>query len=250
MGSRNLLSNPAFKEYKNMELDEEWNNFTKRVGDVSKIVNDLASGDKDKADAAKALADKYLGGKVIVDDNIEMKVKSDRTVINQKAFSTMGKEDSGEMNKDAWMAEVSKDVEKRALDRKIRREKADTHNTQAIKAFRRGEYDRALSCYNKAIEQIKDNPMFYCDRALTNIKLGKFDKVFGDCDMALRLNENSFKARLYKAKAYKELEELQKFEECRKELEDMFPQHADLVDYFLGKKEDEEEEEEEENLNF
>lgn len=75
------------------------------------------------------------------------------------------------------MAEVSKDAEKRYQDRKVRRERAETFNTQAIKAFRRGEYDKALSCYNKAIEQIRDNPMFYCDRALTNIKLGKFEKV-------------------------------------------------------------------------
>lgn len=75
------------------------------------------------------------------------------------------------------MAEVSKDAERRALDRKIRHEKADTLKTQAIKAFRRQEYDKALFCYNKAIEQVKDNPMFYCDRALTNIKLGNYQKV-------------------------------------------------------------------------
>lgn len=81
------------------------------------------------------------------------------------------------MDKDVWMAEMSKDAEKRALDRKIRREKADTLNTQAIKAFRREEYDKALSCYNRAIEQVKDNPMYYCDRALTNIKLGNYEKV-------------------------------------------------------------------------
>jgi tetratricopeptide repeat protein 12 len=81
------------------------------------------------------------------------------------------------IDKEAWMAEVSRDAEKRALDRKIRREKADTLKGQAIKAFRREEYDKALSCYNRALEQVKDNPMLYCDRALTNIKLGKYDKV-------------------------------------------------------------------------
>lgn len=76
------------------------------------------------------------------------------------------------------MAEVSKDAEKRYQDRKVCRERAETFNTQAIKAFRREEYDKALSCYNRAIEQVRDNPMLYCDRALTNIKLGKFEKVF------------------------------------------------------------------------
>lgn len=76
------------------------------------------------------------------------------------------------------MDEVSKDAERRALDRKIRQEKADTLKTQAIKAFRREEYDRALSYYNRALEQVKDNSMLYCDRALTNIKLGNFEKVY------------------------------------------------------------------------
>lgn len=62
-------------------------------------------------------------------------------------------------------------------------------------------------------------------------------QIFADCDMALRLNENSFKAHLYKAKAYKELEETDKLSECRKELDEKFSQHADLIKYFLDKKE-------------
>jgi hypothetical protein len=60
--------------------------------------------------------------------------------------------------------------------------------------------------------------------------------VFNDCEWAIRLNEKSFKARLYKAKAHKELEELEKYTECRRELDDMFPQHQDLIVYFLDKK--------------
>lgn len=70
--------------------------------------------------------------------------------------------------------------------------------------------------------------------------------MFDDCYWAQRINENSFKARLYKAKAHKELEQLEQLEECRRELEEMFPEHQDLVIYFLNKKEGYEEEEEEE----
>ncbi|XP_045765463.1 tetratricopeptide repeat protein 12-like isoform X2 [Maniola jurtina] len=216
MNINRRLSNPALTNNQQYELNEEWNNFMKKIGEVSGLVKDMASGDKEKADAAKAIADEYLKGKVILDEDVEMK---------------------GEIDKDAWMAEVSKDADRRALDRKIRKEKADTLKTQAIKAFRRQEYDKALSCYNRAIEQVKDNSMLYCDRALTNIKLGNYEKVFNDCEWALRLNENSFKARLYKAKAYKELEEFDKLQECRRELDEMFPQHDDLVKYFLDKKE-------------
>ena len=70
-----------------------------------------------------------------------------------------------------------------------------------------------------------------------------FLQVFKDCEWALRLNENSFKARLYKAKAYRELEEYDKLEECKKELNEMFPQHEELITYFLDKKEETDEDE-------
>ncbi|CAH0605563.1 unnamed protein product [Chrysodeixis includens] len=232
----NILANHALRDKKSIERDEEFNNFMKRVGEVSNIVKDMSSRDKGKAEAARALADQYLDGKVILDDDVKLTVKQNRTVINEKAFKNLGKKDATEVDKEAWMAEVSKDAEQRFEDRKVRRERADTFNTQAIKAYRRGEYDKALSCYNKAIDQVRDNPMLYCDRALTNIKLGKFDKVAGDCDLALRLNEKSYKARLYLAKANKELEELDKLELCRKEIDEMFPQHKELTQFFLDKK--------------
>ncbi|XP_028028880.1 RNA polymerase II-associated protein 3-like isoform X2 [Bombyx mandarina] len=188
MALNKILSNPALKDHNKMELNEEWNNFMKRIGDVSNLVRDMASGDKEKADAAQVLADKYLQGKVILDEEVTMNIKDDRTVINKKTRKTC--DDSGEIDKETWMAEVSKDAERRALDRKIRREKADTFKTQAVKAFRRGEYERALSCYDRAIEQIKDNPMFYCDRALTNIKLGYFEKHRDLTEYFLNKREN------------------------------------------------------------
>lgn len=86
MNTKKILSNPALKTTKEIQLNEEWNNFMKRIGEVSNLVKDLASGDKAKADAATILADQYLEGKVIADEDIEMKLKDNRTVINQKAF--------------------------------------------------------------------------------------------------------------------------------------------------------------------
>lgn len=75
-------------------LNEEWNNFVKRVGEVGNIVKDLACGDKDRSDAAAILADKYLEGKVILDEDVQMTVKSNRTVINQKAFGSLENKNS------------------------------------------------------------------------------------------------------------------------------------------------------------
>lgn len=88
MALNKILSNPALKDHNKMELNEEWNNFMKRIGDVSNLVRDMASGDKEKADAAQVLADKYLQGKVILDEEVTMNIKDDRTVINKKTRKT------------------------------------------------------------------------------------------------------------------------------------------------------------------
>lgn len=50
---------------------------------------------------------------------------------------------------EAFKAAVSKDVEERRKDRQIRKEKSETLRVQAQKAFRRGEFERALCCYEK-----------------------------------------------------------------------------------------------------
>lgn len=47
------------------------------------------------------------------------------------------------------MEQVSKDADKRYKDKLIRKEKAETFRTRATKAFRRGEYEKALTLYDK-----------------------------------------------------------------------------------------------------
>lgn len=50
---------------------------------------------------------------------------------------------------EAFMEEVSKDAERRYKDKMVRKERMETFKKQASLAFRRGEYERALNCYNK-----------------------------------------------------------------------------------------------------
>lgn len=52
----------------------------------------------------------------------------------------------------------------------------------------------------QAIEQIKDSPLLYNNRALTYIKLNVYDKAKEDLNWALRLNEDSLKSWLLLAK--------------------------------------------------
>lgn len=70
-------------------------------------------------------------------------------------------------------------------------------------AFRNGEYEKAVSVYTKAIDQIRDSPILYNNRALTYIRLSLFKRAIIDCDFVLnKLDEKNLRSWLYRAKAY------------------------------------------------
>ena len=50
---------------------------------------------------------------------------------------------------ETFMEEVSKDADRRYKNKLRRREKMETFKKQATLAFRRGEYEKALSLYDK-----------------------------------------------------------------------------------------------------
>lgn len=88
------IENLVVNDPKTLELNEEFNNFVKKVGEVSSLVRDMSSGDKARANAAQAIADQYLEGKVILGEDVTLKVKENRTVINQKAFENLQNNDA------------------------------------------------------------------------------------------------------------------------------------------------------------
>jgi tetratricopeptide (TPR) repeat protein len=98
----------------------------------------------------------------------------------------------------------------------------------------------------QAIEQVKDSCLLYTNRALTCLNLGLYSRVISDCEWAHKLNENSLKVWLYKARAYHEMGEEDKAHECLTEAESRNPdskaqiqgkfsvcyQHAMYVNHF------------------
>ncbi|XP_077290956.1 tetratricopeptide repeat protein 12-like [Arctopsyche grandis] len=220
-----------------MDNNEEFNNFMHKVTEISAIVNGLVSEDKETSENAQQLADIYLQEKnnLDTDGKIDIKLKCDRTVINKTNYSNEGdkKTNPNEMDPEMFMKQMSIDAEKRSADKKVRMEKADTLKTQASRAFKRGEYELALSRYNKAIDQIRDSCLLYTNRALTLLKLKEYDKVLSDCDWALKLNDNSFKARIYRAKAYQGLRNRLQYLKCYEGLLQTHPHRKELIDDFL-----------------
>ncbi|GLV43654.1 uncharacterized protein CBL_07019 [Carabus blaptoides fortunei] len=200
-----------------LKNEEEFNNFMHKVTEVSEIVKKLSSDNQYLNEIGQTQADCYLNDTnqklyaVIDDQQVQLKVKCDKTLINKVKEEPA---DEGQMSQEAFMREVEKDAKKRFEDKKIRKEKSDTLKIQANKAYRRGEYERALSLYNKAIELIRDSCTLYINRALTYMQLKFYEKAIKDCETALKLNESCLKAWLYLAKAYYKLDDQQKSDEC------------------------------------
>lgn len=87
-------------DYTNFEdKNEEFNNFMHRVTEVSHIVQKLSSHDKKMQEIGTLEAERYLNDnnrdvdKSIDEDLVELKIKSDRTVLNKRAFVEEKKDD-------------------------------------------------------------------------------------------------------------------------------------------------------------
>uniref|UniRef100_A0A1B6E4P6 Uncharacterized protein n=1 Tax=Clastoptera arizonana TaxID=38151 RepID=A0A1B6E4P6_9HEMI len=215
--------------------EEEFNNFLLKVNEIGSIIKGLTSNDKRKSNEALQIADRYLdtssNNENYSVDETSLKIKKNRTVINQKAFDSLNEpKDSSQMSQECFMSSVEQDIKQRAEDRRLRKQVADGFKTRAIKAFRNKEYEKALILYNKAIDEIRDSCLLYTSRALTCLHLGLYERVITDCDLALGLNENSLKGWLYKAKANLFLEQE---EESRRCVQEALTRHSDTSGFIL-----------------
>lgn len=73
--------------------------------------------------------------------------------------------------------------------------------------FKNGQYDKAIACYSKAIEECpiensNDLATFYQNRAAAYEQLKKYSSVIDDCSKALEFKSNYIKALYRRAKAY------------------------------------------------
>ncbi|CAG9834609.1 unnamed protein product [Diabrotica balteata] len=216
--------------------DEEFNNFMIKVSEVNGIVQKLASKDKQIQEIGNIEAQRYLkdndGQNLNIDDNVDLKVKNDRTLINKKLLEHEQK-DPNTMSQEAFMKEVEKDSNLRYKDKMVRKEKMETFKKQATLAFRRGEFEKALTLYNKAIEQIKDSVLLYNNRALTYLNLKFYEKAQQDLKLALRLNEDCLKSWLLLIKIHFLQNNKEEYERDIREVLERNPNDKDFIKDYI-----------------
>jgi Flp pilus assembly protein TadD len=79
---------------------------------------------------------------------------------------------------------------------------AKTHNDRGIKYSEKGQYDLALSEFNKALEIFPSSAETYNNRGITYSKKGDLDRAIADFTKALKLNPDSAKAHYNRGITY------------------------------------------------
>lgn len=98
-------------------------------------------------------------------------------------------------------------------------------------AFRKKEYEKAISMYSKAIDHVKDSSVLYNNRALSYIQLGLPKKAIIDVDFVIqKLDEKNVRSWLYRANGYYLLGEMRDFEKSVNEAKKNNPKELEFIE--------------------
>ncbi|XP_022187198.2 tetratricopeptide repeat protein 12 [Nilaparvata lugens] len=207
--------------------DEELTNFLRKVDDITSVINGMCSKDPSVSEGATKKADYLLGNdtKIQIDEE-KVKVVKDRTIINKKAYEHDDK--PNQVSPEHFMKSVERDAKERAENRRMSREVAKRLMKEGSKHYRNKEYEKALSYYNQAMDEVRDDCLLYLNRALTFTNLGLHGKAVDDCKWALKLDENNLKAFMCKAKAQLCMD---KDEEAEVTIQEALDKHPDKKEF-------------------
>ncbi|KAL1464740.1 hypothetical protein WDU94_004360 [Cyamophila willieti] len=137
------------------------------------------------------------------------------------------------------MKQVEIDAKKRTEQRIERQKVADKYRTIGQKAFDNKEYEKALVEYDKAIAEVRDQPILYTNRALILLRLGLYDQVLSDCEKSIRLDKDNLYPHLYMAHAIHCLGDVDEAQEYIEELKVKYPEKVKVIDTYAHFNDDE-----------
>lgn len=78
---------------------------------------------------------------------------------------------------------------------------AEEHKEDGNTAFRRGDYDEAITCYTLAHKSEPRLPLYLLNRAMAELKVNRWYEAERDCTAVLRKHRTNAKALWRRAKA-------------------------------------------------
>ncbi|XP_032593227.1 tetratricopeptide repeat protein 12 isoform X2 [Drosophila grimshawi] len=139
-------------------------------------------------------------------------------------------------NQFTFMRQLDQSDEERVKTRIERERVANNFRRLGNAAYRRNQFKNAIEMYTKGLEYINNTPVLYINRACCNIKLRNFKIAIIDCDYILRVLDPKYvRAWLYRAGAYKRLNDEKNFEDCVYQAKRLNCKDIEFIDNFLEK---------------
>ncbi|KFR03179.1 Tetratricopeptide repeat protein 12, partial [Opisthocomus hoazin] len=156
----------------------------------------------------------------------ESKTAVNRTVINTRA--SVRKSSVVAWSLDGFLATLEKDAKERAERRKRNEQLANALKEEGNNAFRKGDYVIAIQRYTEGLEKLKDKQELYTNRAQAYLKMHEYGKTIGDCEWALKCNENYIKAYFLMGKAHLALKHYSESRQCYEKILEIDPRKESL----------------------
>jgi len=124
------------------------------------------------------------------DDWIQLRLLSDFTAVWEKVPQTVSQQWEKEVQMEELMSTMPED---------------EVAKSRGNAAFKRGDFDMAERYYSQAIRCNNSSPIYFCNRALSRIKLRWFSEAVEDCTCALQIDPMSTKALLRRGHSHLEM---------------------------------------------
>ncbi|XP_020818559.1 tetratricopeptide repeat protein 12 [Drosophila serrata] len=224
------------------EIDERFLGSESTVEEVIKLLERLQKP-KEEDEEQKDPPEKEPKSMTVTDENFIVTERKRKSKEEPKDTSSKGgtkprtfKPEDRETDRFPFMRQVEMDLDQRSKARLERERVAQNFRKLGNAEYRRGNYENAMLMYTEAIENIRDSHILYINRALCFIKSGKFKRGIVDCDFVLnKLDEKNLRAWMYRAMAYKGLNDEPNFENCVKYARKFNSKQMEFIDDFLEK---------------
>ncbi|XP_064896311.1 tetratricopeptide repeat protein 12 [Columba livia] len=205
------------------EQEEDFQRFLRRVDDIRNLVQGLNSTDPAVQEKAIAETEKRLHDLETCKEE-ESKTVVNRTVINTQASDTANAEAANR----GFLTILEKDAKERAKRRKRNEHLANALKEKGNDAFRKGDYGTAIERYSEGLEKLKDKQELYTNRAQAYLKVHEYEKAIGDCEWALKCNEQCIKAYFLMGKAHLALKHYSESRQCYEKILQIDPRKESL----------------------
>ncbi|XP_058270603.1 tetratricopeptide repeat protein 12 isoform X3 [Hemibagrus wyckioides] len=200
--------------------------FLTNVDRISELVKEMNSGDMVTQEKAVEKADCLLASLK------EEKTSINRTVINTTP-SCVGRPGNesyiSSESPEKFMKALEKDAEERRKRRQVKEKEANALKEKGNKAFALEDYELAFKFYTEGLEQLRDMPALYTNRAQALIKLKKFKEAISDCEWALKCNTKCIKAYVHMGRAHLGLKHFTESRRSYEKILDIAPERETLV---------------------